>query len=183
MTDDKIVHLLRQGEHQKPLDRLYKHFPTIKAMVLKHGGNAEDAADIFQEALLVFIEKVKSETFELTSTIKTYLYSVCRFMLYDQNRKGGKETTLENYHDKAVESDLEQHETQEQKFGVLEQVLQELGDKCLEILQRYYYQRQSMQLIADHLGYANVNTVKTQKYKCLERAKKKAVSLFNPQNL
>lgn len=179
MTDDKIVKLLRAGQHGKPLDKLYHHFPSIQHMVVTHGGSEDDAADIFQDALMVFIEKVKTETFELTSSIKTYLYSVCRFMLYDKNRKGGKQTTLEDYHDQALEEDLEQHAEKEQKFNIVELALQELGEKCLQILQRYYHQGQSMKTIGDALGYANVATVKTQKYKCLERARKHAASLFS----
>ncbi|MCB0737109.1 MAG: sigma-70 family RNA polymerase sigma factor [Bacteroidetes bacterium] len=180
MTDQTIVEHLRSGEHSKPLDRLYTHFPSIKHMVVTHGGSEEDAADIFQEALLVFIEKVKTETFELTSSIKTYLYSVCRFMLYDKNRKGGKETSLETYHDVEVESDLEAKQQREQQFGFLEKILNELGDKCVEILQRYYYRKESMTVIAESLGYANVNTAKTQKYKCLERARKQAIHFNQP---
>lgn len=37
----------------------------------------------------------------------------------------------------------------------------------------------NMKTIADKLGYNSVNTAKTQKYKCLERAKKLAAVKLN----
>jgi len=184
MKDHEIVASIADGNHNEALNFLYKHFPSIQHMVVTHGGDAEEAYDLFQDALLVLIEKIKSGTFELTASLKTYLYSVCKYKLYDKNRKH----KALNYTDNVPEfQEDESHEDQgfmheiERKFEVIDQVLANLGEKCVEILQRFYHNKESMDTIANQLGYANVNTVKTQKYKCLERAKKMAFNFFGNQ--
>lgn len=60
-------------------------------------------------------------------------------------------------------------------FEQLELVVKQLGNKCQEILKQFYFLKASMKSIASNLGYSSVNAAKTQKYKCLERAKKLAV--------
>ncbi|MGB0429713.1 MAG: RNA polymerase sigma factor [Bacteroidia bacterium] len=177
MNDQEIVLEIKNGNHGEPLDLLYKHFPSIQNMVVTHGGDAEEAYDIFQDALMVLIEKIRTDSFQLTASLKTYLYSVCKYKLYDKNRKHKSLTYTDSVPDNI---ETEEHEDSglmfeiEQKFEIVDQVLANLGEKCVDILRRFYHSRESMSVIADALGYNNVNTAKTQKYKCLERAKKMA---------
>jgi len=181
MNDERIIEEIRSGNNTEPLDNLYLHFPSIQRMVVTHGGDEEEAYDLFQDALMVFIEKVRTETFELTSSIKTYLYSICKYKLYDKNRKHKRLNYTDNVpdlHHDDVENDIGLLAEIERKFEVIDNVLANLGEKCVEILRRFYHYRQSMDDIAQGLGYANVNTVKTQKYKCLERAKKMAAGFM-----
>jgi DNA-directed RNA polymerase specialized sigma24 family protein len=43
----------------------------VQALVLKNNGSADDAKDIFQEAMIVLFEKVRSGSLELNCQIKT----------------------------------------------------------------------------------------------------------------
>ena len=61
------------------LERLYRdYFPMVLNMVVQHNGTEDEAKDVFQEAVIVLYDKVKQGGFELTSQLKTYLYSICR---------------------------------------------------------------------------------------------------------
>lgn len=184
MNDQRIIEEILMGNNEGALDTLYTHFPSIQHMVVTHGGDQEEAYDLFQDALMIFIEKVRTGSFELTSSIKTYLYSICKYRLYDKNRKHKRLNYTENVPDvnqDSAEEDLSLLAEIEKKFEVVDQVLANLGEKCVEILKRFYHHRESMDHIANALGYANVNTVKTQKYKCLERAKKMAFGMIGVQ--
>jgi len=45
---------------------VYKEFfPTIKYLIKNNAGLEEDAEDVFQEALLVILTKIKDDNFEL----------------------------------------------------------------------------------------------------------------------
>ena len=55
-----------------------RHFGMVQSLIINNNGSAEDARDIFQEAMIVLYEKSKSPGFELQCQLKTYLYSVCR---------------------------------------------------------------------------------------------------------
>ncbi len=157
------------------LKRIYKvHFPMVLQMVLNNNGNADDAKDIYQESIIILYNKVKAGDFELTSKLKTYIYSVCRrIWLKKLNQRGNKECELKDIHDYLpVENDLERHELRDLQFSKMEESLLMLGEPCKTIIQDFYMQNKSMQEICDKFGYTNPENAKTQKYKCLQRLKK-----------
>ena len=52
------------------------------------GGTRDDAKDIFQDALIIFHRKVRSEEFVLTCAVSTYLFSICRNLWREELRRG-----------------------------------------------------------------------------------------------
>jgi len=157
------------------LKRIYKaHFPMVLQMVLGNNGNEADAKDVYQESIIILYNKVKAGDFELTSKLKTYIYSVCRrIWLKKLNQKANKECELKDIHDfLPVENDLELHELRDLQFSKMEESMLMLGEPCRTIIQDFYMQNKSMQEICDKFGYTNPDNAKTQKYKCLQRLKK-----------
>lgn len=181
MEDQKIIQLLREKNQDSAFLRLYKNYPSVEKLIRSKGGTKEDAKDIFQEALLVFYEKISTSDFKLTSTISTYLYSVCRFLWKDQmNKKKINTTTLENENFSSdVENELLLYLEKENKFKQIENALSQLGEKCLKILTLFYYKKVRMKIIAQQLGLTSEKAAKTQKYKCLEQAKENISNHLN----
>lgn len=157
------------------LKRIYKtYFPMILQMVLNNNGNEDDAKDVYQEGIIILYNKVKTADFELTSKLKTYIYSVCRrIWLKKLNQNSKKEVELKDIHDfLPVENDLEVQESKDLQFSKMEEALLMLGEPCSTIIRDFYMQNKSMQEICDKFGYTNPENAKTQKYKCLQRLKK-----------
>jgi DNA-directed RNA polymerase specialized sigma24 family protein len=77
-TDNEVVFgILNDSENI--LKRVYvAYFPMVLQLIINNNGTADDAKDIYQEAIIVLYNKVKSGKFELSSKLKTFLYSVCR---------------------------------------------------------------------------------------------------------
>jgi DNA-directed RNA polymerase specialized sigma24 family protein len=50
----------------------------ILQLVINNNGDEDEAKDIYQEAIIVLYNKVKRGDFELSSKLKTYIYSICR---------------------------------------------------------------------------------------------------------
>jgi DNA-directed RNA polymerase specialized sigma24 family protein len=69
----------------------------------------------------------------------------------------------------------------DQKFTTMAQALNQLGEPCRTLLEDYYFQDLSMQLITEKFGYTNADNAKNQKYKCLMRLKKLFFSLYKMQ--
>ena len=164
------------------LNQLYKSFfPMILQLVLNNNGNEDDAKDIFQESIIILYDKVKAGKFELSSKLKTFIYSVCRRLwLKKLNHKSRNTLNIRDFEDFIpIEEDLEQHEKKDQLFQNMEESLSQLGQPCRTIIEDYYIQNRSMQEISDKFGYTNADNAKTQKYKCLQRLKK---IFFQKQN-
>jgi RNA polymerase sigma factor (sigma-70 family) len=173
-TDEALITGLRQDD-EGALAYLYKkHFPMVSHLILSNSGSADEAKDIFQESVLVFYEKLKEGSLELTCQVKTYLYSVARRLwlkkLAEKNRFAGvvDSESFISFDDDANGAP-EETETQ---FSVLEEAMNRLGEPCRSLLEDFYLHAQNMQSIAEKFGYTNPDNAKNQKYKCLMRLKK-----------
>ena len=179
MDDNKIIELLKVGKQNKAFLKLYKNYPQVEKLILSKGGSKEDAKDVFQEALIIFYEKVVNSEFQLTSAIGTYLYSACRFLWKDEHikRKGKQSIAISFEFTSEEESEFQEAIQREEKFKQVEQVLSQIGEKCLQILKLFYYDGLKMKAIALKVGSKSEKIAKNQKYKCLERAKLKVKAL------
>jgi len=160
---------------KKAIEAIYRdNFNMIQSLVINNNGSADDAKDVFQEAMIVLYEKARSGNFELNCQIKTYMYSVCRRLwlkrLQQLNRFSPPVESLEL--SVPVEEEIEEHEKRNSEFEMMDKAIGSLGEPCKSLLEAYYLQKQNMQVIAVNFGYTNADNAKNQKYKCLMRLKK-----------
>lgn len=168
MNDKKILELFKDGHREKAFSKLYSLYPKIEALVISKGGQKQDASDVFQEALIILIRNLEKSDFKLTSSFYTYLYSVCRFIWKDTQKKFSKEE-LKNFNDSEIayfHSVLE-----EKKYQRAERAFLELGERCQELLQLFYHKALSFKDIANVMNFKSEKIAKNQKYKCLTKAK------------
>jgi RNA polymerase sigma factor (sigma-70 family) len=174
MSDTDILELIRQGRDERAFARLYTHFPKVRRLVRDNSGSADDAKDVFQDALIVFHRKARTSDFTLTSSISTYLFSVCRNLWREELRRRNKSLSKWEVADMSEEPvELTTMLAREGEYSTAEQALRTLGDKCLEVLKRFYIAREPLIDIARSLGFAGEGAAKTRKYKCLEEARKR----------
>jgi RNA polymerase sigma factor (sigma-70 family) len=157
------------------LKRLYlAYFPMVLQLIINNSGDEDDAKDIYQEAIIVLYNKVKAGDFELSSKLKTYIYSVCRRLwlkrLSQLSRHAGDIKDFQEY--LAVDDDIENNRERDIEFNKMGNALQLLGEPCKTIIEDFYIHSRSMQEICENFGYTNSDNAKTQKYKCLQRLKK-----------
>jgi RNA polymerase sigma factor (sigma-70 family) len=160
---------------KKAVETIYgENYNMIQSLVINNNGSADDAKDIFQEAMIVLFEKARSGTFELNCQIKTYIYSVSRRLwlkrLQQLNRYSPTGESIEQT--VPVEEEIDEHEKRNTEFEMMEKAISSLGEPCKSLLEAYYLQKQNMQVIAASFGYTNADNAKNQKYKCLMRLKK-----------
>ncbi len=173
-TDSEIVFgILNNSE--SAIKRLYvSYFPMVLQLIINNNGTADDAKDIYQEAIIVLYNKIKKGDFELNSKLKTFIYSVCRRLwlkrLSQMNRYGGDIHDFQEF--LPVEDEVEQHAERDLQFARMQSALQLLGEPCKTIIEDFYINNRSMQEICESFGYTNADNAKTQKYKCLQRLKK-----------
>ncbi|MCO6496212.1 MAG: sigma-70 family RNA polymerase sigma factor [Chitinophagaceae bacterium] len=162
----------------KAVELIYRqNYGAIESFIIKNNGFAEDARDVFQEAMVVLFEKAQSDSFELTCLIKTYLYSVCRRLWLKRIQKEKDQklytpglATLEETI--PVEDDIDEHVKRNENLELMDSAMAKIGEPCKSLLEAFYLQKKSMPEIAAQFGYTNADNAKTQKYKCLMRLKK-----------
>lgn len=166
MKDNEILKRISEGD-EKVLDYLYKkNYRMMSRIVLSGKGTEDEAKDIYQEALIVFWQKVIKGELTLTSKISTYLYSVCLNLWRKELAKKAKFSDEEVKEEQNVE--FQQHDRNE-KIKIIHACINELGETCRQILSYHYFDGLSMEDIAEKMNLANANTAKTRKYKCKKR--------------
>lgn len=191
MDDQKIITLIRTGKNDQALNALYRHYPLMRKMIRSRGGTSNDAEDIFQEALIILVRKVKAAgqttgsdqakpaEFTLTAQLSTYLFSVCRYLWKDELKKRRHEVSSDFATGLTAfeEQELGEAVDMEDRARLAEKVLHELKEKCRQLLLLFYEGRLRLKEIAVRMGYNSENTAKNQKYKCLEAAKNRLKEL------
>ncbi|MEO6403919.1 MAG: sigma-70 family RNA polymerase sigma factor [Ferruginibacter sp.] len=178
MTNIEQERILLEGlakEDKSSIERIYRdNYKMVQNFVVNNNGSTDDAADIFQEAMIVLYEKSVSGSFELNCQLKTFIYSVTRRLWLKklQQMQRYQPSNVEIEDTVAVDEDIEQHEKNHNDFQLMEMAMTKIGEPCKSLLDAYYLQKKSMQEIATDFGYTNADNAKTQKYKCLVRLKK-----------
>jgi RNA polymerase sigma factor (sigma-70 family) len=173
-TDREVV-LGILNDSEDALNKLYTgYFPMVLQFILNNNGDEDDAKDVYQECIIILYNKIKTGEFELTSKLKTYIYSVSRrIWLKKLAQHSKKSNNIAEFEDViAVETDVEHHEAKDLQFEKMGTALESLGEPCKTIIQDFYINNLSMQDISEKFGYTNTDNAKTQKYKCLQRLKK-----------
>ena len=156
---------------------IYKeYFPLIRFLVADNGGSGEDAEDIFQDGIIIIYNKINLNQLALTSSFKTYMYSVCRNLwlqkLHKRKAIFERLTDVEEYID--IPDDL-------QKDGAIEEtemhrIIQihflSLQDDCQKVL-RLFVKNIPLREIALIMGFKTEKYAKTRKYLCKEELKRR----------
>ena len=188
-SDEVILTHLRDNVDY--LETIYTKHKTYCINFMRKMINYEDKddllEDIYQDAVIVLYEKVLEGKFELTSTIQTYLNSVCRNQILRRNNLSKKETPIDYYlSDSENESgsykyneiitdwlSTENDINNERVKAIVRslELMKEAKGNCYEILTSFYYHKKSMQQIAEYFGYTNADNAKNQKARCQEKLK------------
>ena len=173
-TDREVV-LGILNNSEEALNKLYAgYYPMVLQFILNNNGGEDDAKDVYQEAIIVLYNKIKGGNFELSSKLKTYLYSVSRrIWLKKLTQQSKKTNNIADFEDVlTVDEDVEHHEQKDMQFDKMKVALESLGEPCKTIIEDFYIHSLSMHDICEKFGYTNTDNAKTQKYKCLQRLKK-----------
>jgi RNA polymerase sigma factor (sigma-70 family) len=176
ISDEDIVAHLRAGEEHY-LNKVYdKCKNNAIGFLRQNGADIDTAEDIFQDAVIVFYENIRNNSFEQKSAIQTYLNSVCRFRWLNtiRDKKEFIANTDFNFDENIRDSFEEYEPAKEERISKIEIELINLkakGGKCYDILYAYFYENKSMKNIAEQFEYTNDDNAKSQKAKCQKQLK------------
>ena len=176
MDKHSIVEKIKDGK-DAILEELYVKYRQefISWVQRKYQCDPEDAKDIYQFYIL------NNRLTSLTSSIKTYLFAIGKNKALEINKKGKRFQLIENHKYDQLTDEITLDSNFEKNLKIVTQCLEMLGDPCNTILQLYYYYKKSMEDIMLRMDYKNTDTVKNQKYKCMNRLRKLFYEKINNQ--
>jgi len=172
MTDKEIIEHLQNNKYSRAINGLYDILPSVKQWVRNNSGSADDAQDMFQDALVILYKKIHAGEFTLSVPLKTYLLAVVRNCWFAELRRRKKLPLAD-----AADDIADDMTNEEPGLAIASSAFNFLGEKCRQLLILFYYQKKSFKEIARALSLSSENVAKNQKYRCIQKAKENYVTL------
>lgn len=173
MIQPDILFDLR-GENNHAFGALYKeHFGNVRRFVLKNSGNAQDAEDLFQDTLLVFVGKVRQDDFQLTASTKTYLMAIAKHLWLKKMRGTALEVLFDEADNTSFYEQLQSSIDQETTYwDKLQYYLSKITAHCSRLMHDMFFRNKSIEVIQQEYGYSTKHNAQNQKHKCIEQIRK-----------
>ncbi len=171
VTDQELISGLESNEITDSVEYLYEqYFDSIIDLVKFMRGTVEDGADMFQESVLVMIEKIKDGKFRGESSIKTYLFSIVRNLWLMELRTRERRKKREEYY--ASNEPVISYTPDFQTASVdLKKVFEKLGESCKELLIGFYFENKSMKVLLSQFDFKNEQVLRNKKSICMKKLK------------
>ncbi|MCH6198975.1 sigma-70 family RNA polymerase sigma factor [Aquiflexum sp. LQ15W] len=147
------------------------YYRYLENYVLQNSGSSDDAADMIQEAFLVFIKVVEENKFRQDSGVKSFLYSIVRNLWITELRKRKSMEIRNEMFENAKESvtlDISHSLVKHESHKLIMELFQSLGQKCKNILLLFYYENLPMKEIMEQEDYSSEQVLRNKKHKCLK---------------
>lgn len=181
LSPQELIKAIQNADNQA-LTELYEKYrqPFIVWSQQYFGCDSEEAADVFQEVVIVFYRNVaKGKLTVLTSSVKTYLFAIGKNILLNRQRKQKNvlplNETLPIVDDFIIEQQFENSDTK----TMLRKAVEQLGKPCSDIIKLFYYRSFAIEAIQKRLGYNSESVVRTQKKRCMEYLRKLVKNIEN----
>jgi len=138
----------------------------------KYRIDEEAATDLYADAVVSLMRQVENDRFKGDSSLFTFLYRIfnnrCLNYIRDQKRQAVEwADELPDYPDMARNA-LQQLISSE-SLERLKAYMQQLGDKCREILWDSLYHGFTSEELAQRMNYKDAASVYTVKYRCMKK--------------
>lgn len=189
-NDDSIVEGIKKFDDDA-VTRLYmKHKDYCLRFMNSKYDDGHSIQDIYQDAVIVFIENVRSKNLKLENTsIQTYLNSICYNQIkvrFNNKRKpvlvGDDFENHNNYNENINDWFNDANDIKSERMKIIQEeliLMKEKGQQCFELLKKFFFEKLTLEKIAEEMNYTNAANAKAQKWKCQERLKKQVLNRLN----
>ena len=174
-TDQSLLEDIKKGgmKRQEAIATIYRDKKLknqVIAFVKNNSGDSDQGIDIFHEGIITLDDNVRKDKYRGDGNLKGYLYSTCRFLWLNKLRRNKRVvyTEKEGTLDQIVVDTPESLSIDEEQKSVLNNLLQQLGEKCQQILELWKLSY-SMEEIAEKVGLGNAGIARRQRYNCYQK--------------
>ena len=190
MTDSQLIFGIVQND-----ERAWRYicremrpgFASILVQAFVDRISDEDIEDIFQESLIVLMQKVKSGSVVSSreGALFSYLVQIGKLTACNMVRKKTAQnlddavtSSLTLHYSSEEDADITVDEKQQMQNEFLDKILDMIPTECRNLLKHFYWNHKPMDEIAGILGMRNADSVKAKKSKCMNKVKDIAAQLI-----
>ena len=141
-SEQQLLAALAAGQRGATEQLYQQHYHIINGWLIKKGGSSADAADLFQEAMVVLFGKAQDESFRLTCSIGTYLFAISKHLWYKKLQRQQRGPVYlpdnigmdEDETGAVYEDDVNVHHEREAHYEQLDTALDQIGEPCRSLL-------------------------------------------------
>jgi len=187
LTDAQLIELVAEDTaYLKCVSQRTRDYCLRFMQRMGNGIDPELIKDIYHDALIVLYEKAKGGEFTLTSSLQTYLNSICRNQLRKVLKQSTRISSLTEGYEGSSPNENEMYSEEitdwlhpsdtginDERVQAIMQSLEYMKGKgdCHELLLLVHYQGKSMKDIAGHFGYKSEQIARNKNYLCREQLK------------
>ena len=165
----EVMEMPAKKEAEVEFSRLYEScFPSVASFVRKMNGTLADAKDIFHDALVIYYENLADPQFNISISEEAYITGISKHLWLRKFRHDSRVLSLD-----AMDSAIAIPEDYFPSLNSrrLLRFLEVTGNRCLELLTAFYYEKLSAKTLVERFGYRTEHSATVQKYKCIEKAR------------
>ena len=146
-TEQELFHGIKARDRNVLEYMIREYRPVIRLLIHQMGGNWDDAKDIFQDGMLELMRKAEDPSFQLTSSIKTLIYAICKNLWKYKSRMNHRKVELNVAHHGGIEvPSFEEADD----LGLYEKLFwgnfRSLPKTCREVLELYWRNHQNSEI-------------------------------------
>lgn len=174
IVEEQIPSLIREQNDKQVLAHLYKElFPSVQRFIKKNNGIADDAYDVFQDALMYFYKQVMNNSFNSKYNVYGYIYRLAINRWINKIHKSKKiiykPEFVEDFTSDSSFRSYGEIETNTSDKGIMGKFISYIGDKCVELMTLRIYSNLMFEDIGLRMGYNSEAATKMQFKRCREK--------------
>lgn len=175
MTDIEYLYVLVTDDNNG-IRRMYDGFRGKFFQYFRnhYNINEDDIADAYQDAIILTWKNVKRGKLTpqtLNCELLTYLIGVGKNIISVLNRHYSRELIQEDQVWGQISDNIPSDEIDIEKELLIKNTVENMNEPCKSILTKFYWEEMSFEEIALDMNYANADTAKAQKYRCMQKIK------------
>ena len=168
--DKRLIEGIRKQDERIITEMYTQYFPSVRHYIFRNNGSAEDARDIFHDALMVLLDKIRKDTLTLNSSLKTYVYAICRNLWL--KKITARKIEYVNYgeiEETLAGASLEIHEFYDinRAYLLYQKQFALMSPTCRKLIQ-YFLKGHSYQEISKLMNYDSESYARKRKYRCIK---------------
>ena len=170
-NDQRILAGIFSNDLNAIIHQLYKQYSgMVIAFIISNQGSQQDGEDVFQEALIAFINLVKSGKFRGEASLQTTFVAISRNIWLNEQKKRKSLDTRGKLFENARQQEADpaslllEREVSDQFLHLMSR----LGESCKSLLTMVYYENLSYKDILERTHFESEQVIRNKKYKCMK---------------